>query len=63
MNIFLSYPLDPKDLAWPGEPTIKVRQATQIGVDGLPFNSFMSELAQTIAARIMMPQSTLILMV
>lgn len=44
MNIFLSYPLDPKDLAWPGEPTVKVRQATQIGVDGLPFNSFMSEL-------------------
>jgi kynurenine formamidase len=44
MNVFLSYLLDPNDIAWPGEPVIKVRQATEIGVDGLPFNSFMSEL-------------------
>lgn len=44
MNVYLSHPLDPKDLAWPGEPTIKVRQCTEIGKDGLPFNSFMSEL-------------------
>ena len=43
MNIFLSYPLDPNDLAWPGEPVIKVRQCTEIG-DETPFNSFMSEL-------------------
>jgi len=44
MNIFLSYQLDPKDLAWPGEPTVKVQQATEIGVNGMPFNSFITEL-------------------
>ncbi|MDI3536858.1 MAG: cyclase family protein [Eubacteriaceae bacterium] len=43
MNIFLSHKLDPKDLAWPGEPTVKVRQATEINED-TPFNSFITEL-------------------
>lgn len=30
MYRFLSYPLDPKDLCWPGEPVLKVRRCTEI---------------------------------
>jgi len=30
MYRFLSYPLDPKDLCWPGEPVLKVHRCTEI---------------------------------
>ena len=43
MFLFLSHPLDPRDLAWPGEPTVKVRQCTDI-TDDCPFCSFISEI-------------------
>ena len=43
MFLFLSHPLDPRDLAWPGEPTVKVRQCTDI-TDDCPFCSFISEV-------------------
>lgn len=43
MFLFLSHPLDPEDLAWPGEPTVKVRQCTDITED-CPFCSFISEI-------------------
>lgn len=43
MNLFLSHPLDPKDLAWPGEPTLKVEQSTNIE-EGAGFNSCISYL-------------------
>ncbi len=43
MYMFLSHPLDPKDLAWPGEPTVKVTQCTDVS-DECPFCSFISEV-------------------
>lgn len=43
MFIFLSHPLDPKDLAWPGEPVVKVTRCTDID-DECPFSSFISEV-------------------
>jgi kynurenine formamidase len=44
MFVFLSYKLDPKDGAWPGEATLKVEQDSQIGKDGKPFNSIIAHL-------------------
>ena len=44
MFLYLSHPLDPKDLAWPGEPTVKVTQCTEILSDDAPFSSFITEL-------------------
>lgn len=44
MKVFLSYPLDPKDLAWPGEPTVKVRRCTDLDDHGDGFSSFITEL-------------------
>ena len=41
MYLFLSHPLDPKDLAWPGEPVVQVKQCTDI-TDDCPFASFIS---------------------
>jgi len=38
---FLSHPLDPKDLAWPGEPVVEVKQCTDVTED-CPFASFIS---------------------
>jgi kynurenine formamidase len=43
MHLFLSHPLDPNDLAWPGEPVLEVRQCTRVGVDSV-FDSFISTL-------------------
>lgn len=43
MYLFLSHPLDPAGLAWPGEPVIKVKQCTDITED-CPFCSYVSEL-------------------
>lgn len=40
---FLSHPLDPNDLAWPGEPVIKVKQCTDIS-ENCDFCSFISEV-------------------
>ncbi len=44
MKAFLSYPLDPQDLAWPGEPTVKVNRCTDIDDQGNGFSSFITEL-------------------
>ena len=33
MYKFLSYPLDPEDLCWPGEPVLRTRICTEIGED------------------------------
>ncbi|BFU61129.1 MULTISPECIES: cyclase family protein [Rodentibacter] len=44
MFMYLSHPLDPKDLAWPGEPTVKVTRCTDVISDDEPFSSFMTEL-------------------
>ncbi len=30
MFMYLSHPLDPKDLAWPGEPVVEVNRCTDI---------------------------------
>lgn len=43
MKTYLSYILDPKDLVWPGEPTIEVTQCTKIEGDSL-CNTFCSKL-------------------
>lgn len=43
MFTFLSHPLDPKDLAWPGEPVVKVTRCTDVTED-CPFSSFITEL-------------------
>jgi kynurenine formamidase len=37
--VWISHKLDPADLAWPGEPVLKVNQATTIGVNGSVYNS------------------------
>ena len=42
--IHLSHVIDPKDNAWPGEPTVQVEPDRRIGVDGKPFNSAMIHL-------------------
>ena len=47
MFLYLSHPLDPKDLAWPGEPTVKVTQCTEILSDDAPFSSFITEYGRT----------------
>lgn len=41
MYYFLSHPLDPHDIAWPGEPVLQVKQCTQAGKDSV-FSSFLS---------------------
>ena len=43
MRTYLSYILDPKDLVWPGEPNIEVKQCTQIKGDS-KCNTFCSVL-------------------
>lgn len=43
MFVYLSYPLDPNDLAWPGEPTVKTQRCTDVSEDCL-FSSFLTEL-------------------
>ncbi len=43
MFMFLSHPLDPNDVAWSGEPTVKVTRCTDITED-CPFSSFISEI-------------------
>lgn len=43
MNLFLSHPLEQTDLAWPGEPTLKLEKGTSID-DGAGFNSCISHL-------------------
>ncbi|MFU2059436.1 cyclase family protein [Avibacterium avium] len=43
MFMFLSHPLDPKDVAWPGEPVVKVTRCTDVTED-CPFSSFISEI-------------------
>ncbi|MCR4892723.1 MAG: cyclase family protein [Lachnospiraceae bacterium] len=43
MFMFLSHPLDPKDLAWPGEPTVTTKQCTDVTED-CPFCSFITSL-------------------
>jgi len=44
MKTYLSYPLNPADLAWPGEPNLVIRQCTEIGVNDKLFNSFQLTL-------------------
>ena len=39
MYVFLSYPLDPKDLCWPGEPVLKVRKCTEINGTDVKFET------------------------
>lgn len=43
MFMYLSHPLDPKDLAWPGEPVVKVTRCTDVTED-CPLSSFITEL-------------------
>lgn len=43
MFMFLSHPLDPNDVAWPGEPVVKVTRCTDVTED-CPFSSFISEI-------------------
>lgn len=43
MFMYLSHPLDPRDLAWPGEPVVKVIRCTDVTED-CPFSSFISEV-------------------
>ncbi len=43
MFMFLSHPLDPADLAWPGEPTVKTKRCTDV-TEECPFSSFITEL-------------------
>lgn len=43
MYLFLSHPLDPEALAWPGEPVIQVKQCTDVS-DECPFCSFISQV-------------------
>lgn len=43
MFMYLSHPLDPKDVAWPGEPVVKVTRCTDVTED-CPFSSFISEI-------------------
>lgn len=43
MYLFLSHPLDPNGLAWPGEPVVQVKQCTDVSED-CPFCSFVSTL-------------------
>ncbi|MDU8924876.1 cyclase family protein [Pasteurellaceae bacterium LIM206] len=43
MFTFLSHPLDPNDLAWPGEPVVKVTRCTDVS-ENCPFSSFISEV-------------------
>ncbi|PJG86114.1 cyclase family protein [Conservatibacter flavescens] len=43
MFTFLSHPIDPKDVAWPGEPVAKVTRCTDVTED-CPFSSFITEL-------------------
>lgn len=44
MFVFLSYKLDPKDHAWPGEPVLKVELDSVIGKNGRPCNSAISHV-------------------
>lgn len=41
--MYLSHPLDPKDLAWPGEPVVEVTRCTDVGEE-TPFSSFITKL-------------------
>ncbi|WP_273383817.1 cyclase family protein [Actinobacillus porcinus] len=43
MFMYLSHPLDPKGVAWPGEPVIEVTRCTDV-CEEIPFSSFMSKL-------------------
>lgn len=43
MFMYLSHPLDPKDVAWPGEPSIEVIHCTDINEE-TPFSSFISKV-------------------
>ncbi len=43
MFMYLSHPLDPKGVAWPGEPVIEVTRCTDV-CEETPFSSFMSKL-------------------
>ncbi|WKS98817.1 cyclase family protein [Gallibacterium salpingitidis] len=43
MFMYLSHPLDPKDVVWPGEPAVKVTRCTDV-TDDCPFSSFISEV-------------------
>ena len=43
MFMFLSHPLDPEDLAWPGEPTVTTKQCTDV-TEECPFCSFISSV-------------------
>ncbi|MDR0959865.1 MAG: cyclase family protein [Propionibacteriaceae bacterium] len=44
MFVYLSYPIDPKDNAYPGEPVVKVEPDSVISETGKPFNSAMIHL-------------------
>lgn len=44
MYCFLSYPLDPADLCWPGEPVLKVERCTEIDGKDSKFETAKSEL-------------------
>ena len=44
MFVHLSHILDPKDGAYPGEPTLQVRQDSVISESGKPFNSAIATL-------------------
>ncbi|EXI62760.1 cyclase [Mannheimia granulomatis] len=43
MFMYLSHPLDPKDLAWPGEPVVEINRCTDI-CEKTPFSSFITKL-------------------
>ncbi|XHX47403.1 cyclase family protein [Lonepinella koalarum] len=43
MFMYLSHLLDPKDLAWPGEPTVEVTRCTDVTED-CPFSSLLTKL-------------------
>ena len=44
MFVHLSHKMSENDVAFPGEPVLKLRQDRQAGVDGYPFNAYIMEL-------------------
>lgn len=44
MFVHLAHVLDPKDVAWPGEPVISIEQDTHLSETGKPFNSHLITL-------------------
>ncbi|MEZ7897942.1 MAG: cyclase family protein [Flaviflexus sp.] len=44
MFVHLAHVLDPKNVAWPGEPVISIEQDTHLSPEGKPFNSHLLTL-------------------